>query len=196
MYLNNIDYFIIVLSLLSGLTFLLLWLEKLHKFYFWLIIWFLFFIVTNSHIRLLAASWDKTSFLYANHSFILSFLVVIIILLWILLLSTDYISFKVKNNIFVSFIFWLIVPFFFLSILSYTYANSFWIIWFLKDFFDYFKNSFIISYLRIRPIIAIYFLYFLILFRLFFWIFLSVIIYIVTELKKAIKTEKQEAKKE
>ncbi len=194
MLLTNIDYFIIVLSVLSGLIFIVFWVEKLHRFYFWFIIWFLFFILINLHIRLLASVWDKTSFLIVNHSFILSFISVFIPILWFVLLVTDYISFKVRNNLLISFIFWLIFPVFFISLFSYIYAHSYWEISFLKDFFVYFSTkSIIISHFRLNPIYAIYFLYFLILFRLFLWLFLSLIIYIINEIKYAIKKEKEDA---
>lgn len=197
MYLANSDYLIIVLSIFFWLTFLLLWLEKLHKFYFWLIMWFFFFVITNLHIKLLTteSSTDTTkniwssilsnsSFFLTNKSFILSALVIFIFVLWFMLLSSNFISFNVKNNKLTSMLFWALIPFFLISMLVYIWTNSVVTISFISDFFSFLNDSFFVSYLQEMPYLCLYFIYFLIFFRLFFRILVSFLIYMLKEIKK------------
>ncbi len=188
---TNIDYFIIVISLLSGLSFIFLWLEKLHKFYFWVIIWFLFFIVANLYIKALQSPEcfklvvHNSSFLLLNKSFILSFLTLFIPVFGIILTISDFITFKVYNNKLGSFSFWIAIPFFLLSIFAYIRVNSVVPIWFVNDLFWFLWNiSNIIIYLKDRTYLSLYILFFLVSFRIFFWIFVSFLVYIIAEIKK------------
>lgn len=195
--LTNIDYFIIVFSLFSWLLFIFLWLEKLHKFYFGIILGFILFIVMNLHLKLLIQpnivlnnvviqdSW----FLLNNKTFILSFLATLIPIFWFLILFSDFISFKVYENKLASFIFWIFFPFFIISIFSYIFINSATTIAFLKDFFTVFDTSNIINYFKDRSYLALYLLFFLIFFRLIFWILVSFIIYIFKQFYSSYKSE-------
>ncbi len=196
---TNIDYFIIVISLLSGLSFIFLWLEKLHKFYFGIIIGFLFFIVTNLYIKALQSPEcfklvvHNSSFLLLNKSFILSFLTLFIPIFWVVLAISDFITFKVYDNKLGAFIFWTAVPFFVLSIFAYIRVNSIVPILFVNDLFWFLWNiSNIIIYLKDRTYLSLYMLFFLVSFRIFFWIFISFFVYIINEVKKWIKKDKWE----
>lgn len=184
--LSNIDYFILVISLLSGLFFIFLWLEKLHRFYFGIIVWFILFIILNQHIKLIEIpntiikniivpdNW----FLVSNKSFILSFLTFFIPIFWFIFLLSEFISFKVSDNKLASFLFGLFFPFFFISILVYIFFNSVIEISFIKDFFIFSKDSVLINYFKDNSIYALYFLFFLIFFRIWFWIVVSFLLYI------------------
>ena len=194
---TNIDYFIIVLSLLSWLVFVFLWLEKLHKFYFWLIIWFLFFIVANLYIKALQSPEcfkmvvPDTSFLLLNKSFILSFLTLFIPIFWIMLTVSDFISFKVYDNKLWSFVFWIIAPIFLLTIFAYVKINSIVPIIFVNDImFSLWELSNIVVYIKDNSYLSLYILTFLVSFRIGFWIFISFIIYIINEVKKWVKKDK------
>lgn len=183
---SNIDYFIFVISLLSGLFFIFLWLEKLHRFYFGIIVWFILFIILNQHIKLIEMpsaiikniivpdNW----FLVSNKSFILSFLTFFIPIFWFIFLLSEFISFKVSDNKLASFLFGLFFPFFFISILVYIFFNSVIEISFIKDFFIFSKDSVLINYFKDNSIFALYFLFFLIFFRIWFWVIVSLLIYI------------------
>jgi len=197
MFLTNLDYFILAFSVFFWLIFFLLWLEKLHKFYFWLIMWFFFFIITNLHIKVLSTEssiqnwkniWSSIlsdwSFFLVNKSFILSFSTFFIFVLWIMLISSDIISFNVKNNKLTSLLFWLLLPFFIISILVYVYLNSFVPVSYVTDFFNFFSDSFFVSYLSDKPYLSLYFVYILIWFRLFFRVFVSFLIYLLNEIRK------------
>nr|MDD3719832.1 hypothetical protein [Candidatus Gracilibacteria bacterium] len=202
--LTNTDYFILVLSLLSGLFFIFLGLEKLHRFYFGIIIGFILFITMNLHIKLLILPnvvlkdiiIPDSGFLLENKKFILSFLTSFIPIFGIILLLTDFISFKVYDNKIASFIFGLLFPFFFLSILSYIHLNSAIDISFIKDFFVFSDSSFIISYFDERAYLALYLLFFLIFFRLIFWFIVSFIIYISKQFYSSYKTDSNDSHSE
>lgn len=197
---TNIDYFILVVSLLSWLFFILLWLEKLHRFYFGIIIWFILFITMNLHIKLLDIPntilkdiiIPDSSFLLENKKFILSFLVSFIPVFWVILLLSEFITFKVYDNKLASFIFWILFPFFFLSILSYIHINSSVDISFIKDFFTLRDSSIIISYFWDRAYLALYLLFFLIFFRLIFWFIVSFVVYISKQFYTSYKTDTHE----
>lgn len=195
---TNIDYFIIVLSLLSWLVFIFLWLEKLHKFYFWVIIGFLFFIVANLYIKALQSPEcfkmsvpPDSSFLLLNKSFILWFLSLFVPIFWISLTVSEFISFKVYDNKIWSFVFWSLVPYFLLSIFSYINANSIVLISYVSDIFDILSNISNISfYLEKNSYLSLYILVFLVSFRIIFWLFISFTVYIIWEIKKWTKKDK------
>lgn len=198
MSLTNIDYFIIVVSLLSGLVFIFLWLEKLHKFYFWVIIGFLFFIITNLYIKALQSPEcfkmiipaEDTSFLLLNKSFILSFLTLFIPVFWILLTISEFISFKVYDNKLWSFAFWTIVPFFLLTIFSYIKTNSIVSISYINDLLAMLSwISNIAVYIIEKSHLSLYILLFLVSFRIIFWILISFTIYIINEIKSSKKKD-------
>jgi hypothetical protein len=197
---TNIDYFIIVLSLLSGLIFIFLWLEKLHKFYFWVIVWFLFFIVANLYIKALQSPEcfkmsvpPDSSFLLLNKWFILWFLSLFVPIFWILLTVSEFISFKVYDNKFGAFIFWILVPYFVLSIFSYINTSSIVLITYINDIFDILSSISNISlHLEKNSYLSLYILVFLVSFRIIFWIFISFVVYIINEMKKWSKKDKWE----
>lgn len=196
MFFTNIDYFILVISLLSWLLFIFLGLEKLHKFYFWVIIWFLFFIVVNIYIRALQSPEcfkmivPDTSFLLVNKTFILSFLTLFIPIFWVAITISDFISFKVYDNKLGSFAFWIVVPFFLLSIFSYIKINAIVPITYVNDIFSILSwVSNIVVYLKDRSYLSLYILFFLVSFRIIFWIFISFVIYIINEIKSSKKKE-------
>ncbi len=196
---SNIDYFILVISLLSGLFFIFLWLEKLHKFYFGVIIGFILFMIVNLHIKLIEIpntvlkniiipeSW----FLISNKSFILSFLTFLIPVFWLILLSNNFLSFKVSDNKLASFLFGLFFPFFFISILVYISFNSAVEISYIKDFFDNFWNSTLVWYFSDNSYLALYFLFFIIFFRVIFWIFISFLTYLSKQFYSNYKSDVQ-----
>lgn len=196
MFFTNIDYFILVISLLSGLLFIFLGLEKLHKFYFWVIIGFLFFIVANIYIKALQSPEcfkmvvPDTSFLLLNKSFILSFLTLFIPIFWIVITISDFISFKVYDNKLWAFVFWIIVPYFILSIFSYIHINSIVPISYINDIFSILSSiSNIVIYIRDHSYLSLYILTFLVSFRIIFWIFISFVIYIINEIKSSRKKD-------
>ncbi|NDK07892.1 hypothetical protein EOM39_01440 [Candidatus Gracilibacteria bacterium] len=195
---TNIDYFIIVLSLLSGLVFIFLGLEKLHKFYFGVIIGFLFFIVANLYIKALQSPEcfkmsvpPDSSFLLLNKSFILGFLSLFIPIFGISLTVSEFISFKVYDNKIGSFVFGSLVPYFLLSIFSYINTNAIVLISYVSDIFDILSNISNISfYLEKNSYLSLYILVFLVSFRITFWLFISFTIYIINEVKKGTKKDK------
>lgn len=197
---SNIDYFILVISLLSWLFFIFLWLEKLHRFYFGVIIWFILFIIVNLHIKLLDIPTTvlkniiipESSFLLSNKSFILSFLTFLIPVFWFVLLLSDFISFKVSDNKLASFLFWLFFPFFFISILVYVFFNSAVSIGFIKDFFGTFSDSVLMNYFMDNSYLALYLLFFVIFFRLLFWVIISFLIYFSKQFYSSYKVDKKE----
>ncbi|MFA5916649.1 MAG: hypothetical protein WC850_00260 [Candidatus Gracilibacteria bacterium] len=196
MFFTNTDYFILILSLLSGLIFILLGLEKLHKFYFGIIIGFLFFIVANLYIKALQSPEcfklvvHNSSFLLLNKSFILSFLTLFIPVFGIILTLSDFITFKVYDNKLGAFIFGIAIPFFVLSIFAYIRVNSVVPISFVNDLFGFLGNiSNIIIYLKDRTYLSLYMMFFLVSFRIFFWIFISFLVYIIGEIKKGSKNK-------
>lgn len=196
---TNIDYLLIVISLLSGLGFIFLWLERLHKFYFWLIIWFLFFIVANIYIKALQSPEcfkmsvaPDSSFLLLNKWFILWFLSLFVPIFGILLASSEFISFKVYENKLWSFLFWILAPYFLLSIFSYINSNSIVLITYINDIFDILSvNSNIASHLENNDYLSLYILVFLVTFRITFWVFISFMVYIIWEIKKSTKKTKE-----
>lgn len=198
---TNIDYFIIVLSLLSGLTFIFLWIEKLHRFYFWIIVWFIFFVLTNLYIKML---WHPevfnivvpdSSFLILNKGFILSFLAAFIPVFWIILILSEFISFKVSDNKWASFLFWMLVPFFLLSIFIYISVNSIVVISFVDDLLSFLSDiSNIVVFLTEKSYLSLYLLVFLVSFRITFWIIISFLVYLSRELYKSIKSENKDKK--
>ncbi len=193
--LSKIDYFFIVFSLFTWWLFVLIWIEKLYKFYFWIILAFFLFIITNLHIKVLWSSniwtieFKDTSFLLKNKSFILSFLTTMIPFLWIFMYSTDFISFKVVNNRWFSFIIWWILPFFILSIFVYIWVNSVVPISFLVDLFKWFENTFFFDFFSVRSYFAIYFLFFVLFFRIGIFIFVWLWVYVFNKFYISLKED-------
>lgn len=166
------DFSILSTGIIFWILFLFLGTDKLYKFYMWLIIGFLLYLVFNLKISLLEY-WNPDdfssfeNFLISNKDFVLWSLTWLIPLLWFLFWVF---SNPLSNNKIFSFILWLLAPIFGLWILSYIANSSVIELWFLTDLMNFLSNSSILNLFKWNSGFIFYLLLFLLFWRFIFLI--------------------------
>ena len=184
------DYLIFFISIFLWTLFIFLWTDKVYRFYFWVIFWFLLFLAFNLEIKILelegnfrVSFWED--FLLQNKDFILSFFSSFIPIFWLLFIVFSKPS---KNSIVFSVLFWLFLPIFLLWIFNYILNNSALKLEFLEDILSSFENSFIFEMFDKSP-----YLIFLLLFFVIFWrTFFTLIFWIIWAFLACLKKKKEE----
>jgi len=173
------DILIVIIAVITAIIFNFLWTEKLYRFYFWIIMWFLLFLVFNLQIKLFEVSgwisWWWEDFLVNNKNFVLWFFSLMIPLFWILFtaLHSD-----LKSNRVFSLLFWFFLPLFVLWIFWYVLINSAVNLDFLKNIFSIFNSSIIFSFLQHSPKIIFWLILLIIFWKYIFKIIIAFLAYI------------------
>lgn len=177
----NQDIIILSLCLLSAVIFVFLGNNRLFKFLFWVILWFLLFFIANLEIKLLTlsnisvASNVFENFILKNKDFILSFLTCMIPIFWVFLAINESISIKVRWGVYVSILLWGILPIFLLGLFLYILTYSSLPLWFLSDILSIFSGSFIFDFLKNNLHFVIYFLLFIIFYKIILTFFFTLL---------------------
>lgn len=174
------DLLIIVVWLLSALVFVYIWSDRLYRFYFWLILWFLLFMVFNLQVKVIQLSggvpmsgWED--FLIKNKKMILSFFAWIIPVFWLLF---SLIKSEIKTNKAFSGLFWLLLPAFILGMLWYIMLNWSIDFEFLKNILWFFKDSKIFTMLQKLPMLLFWLLLIILFWKYIFAILLGLMWYL------------------
>jgi len=172
------DILIIIIAIFSAFIFNYLWTEKLYRFYFWIIMWFLLFLVFNLQIKLFELgwwiNWWWSNFLVNNKDFVLGFFSLMIPIFWLLFTTMNS---DLKSNKVFSLLFWFFLPLFILWIFAYVLLNSAVSLDFLKNIFWFFKNSSIFNSLQDSPKIIFWLLLIIIFWRYIFIIIIALLWY-------------------
>ena len=195
------DIILIFVWLLSGVLFSYLWTDRLYRFYFGLIMWFLLFLVFNLQIKLVGLGWwiDLSwwqNFLVANKQTILWFFTFMIPIFWFLFAFIDS---EVKSNKVFSLLFWFLLPLFLLWVLWYVLTHSSVELSFLKDLLSNFKTSKIFDILQKAPKLIFGLLLIIIFWKYIFAIILSFLWYLarlITSEINDLRGEEQKVEKE
>lgn len=147
------DYMIIFVSLWVGVLFVILGANILYKFYLWIIIGFLLFLVFNSQIDVLENLYIRElspfqNFLVENKGFILWLNIVFIPLLGLLSAMNQSISFHGKNNILVLLTLGMFLPFALTAILSYIWESLYVPLRFIEDILSFFQGGFFYEFFK------------------------------------------------
>ena len=194
------DILIIFIWLATAWIFSYLGTEKLYRFYFGIIMWFLLFLVFNLQIKLFEVSggisgwWEE--FLVSNKKNILSFFSLMIPVFWGLFAFLDW---DLKSNKLFSLLFWFFLPLFVLWIFGYILLNSWIELDFLKNIFWYFESSYIFNLLQKTPKVIFWLLLIIIFWKYIFALILAFLSYISKLLVKEIKElrwEREDRQKE
>ena len=189
------DILIVIIAVFSALIFNFLWTEKLYRFYFWIIMWFLLFLVFNLQIKLFELSWWISwwweNFLVNNKNVVLWFFSLMIPIFWILFtaLHSD-----LKSNRIFSLLFWFFLPLFILWLFWYILLNSAVNLEFLKSIFWFFKNSTIFNFLQHSPKIIFWLILIIIFWKYIFRIIIAFLAYLAKLILEEIKDLNWEAK--
>jgi len=182
------DILLILIAIISSGIFYFLWTEKLYRFYFGIIMWFLLFLVFNLQIKLFELGWWVTgwwsNFLVNNKDFILWFFSLLIPIFWWLFAFMDS---DLKSNKVFSLLFWFFLPLFLLWIFAYILLNSAVNLDFLKSIFWIFKDSSIFNFLQDSPKIIFWLLLIIIFWRYIFIIIIALLWYFAKLILSEIK---------
>jgi len=195
-----LDILIIVIAILSSAIFYFLWTEKLYRFYFGIIMWFLLFLVFNFQIKLFEISgWTKwwwEEFLVWNKDFVLGFFSLMIPIFWWLF---AFLHSDLKSNRVFNILFWFLLPLFLLWIFWYITLNSAVKLDFLANIFWLFNKSYIFSFLQHSPKIIFWLILLIIFWKYIFKIIIAFLYYLaknlleeINELRWEKKTQKEE----
>ncbi len=191
------DILIVIIWIISSLLFYFFGTEKLYRFYFWIIMWFLLFLVFNLQIKLFELwgwiSWWWENFLVTNKNFVLGFFSMMIPIFWILFTSMHS---DLKSNKLFSLLFWFFLPLFILWIFWYILLNSAVSLDFLKNIFSIFNTSSIFNFLQNSPKIIFWLLLIIIFWKYIFRIILTFLKYLALLILDEIKDLNWEKKKE
>lgn len=193
------DILLIIIAIFSALIFNFLGTEKLYKFYFGIIMWFLLFLVFNLQVQLFELwgwiNWWWKEFLVWNKNFVLWFFSLMIPVFWLLF---SFINSDIKSNKLFSLLFWFFLPLFILWIFAYILLNSAVSLDFLNSIFNWFNNSLIFNFLQKTPVLIFGLLLLILFWRYLFAIIISFILYIskllIAEIKDLNWDNKQELK--
>ena len=173
------DILIILIAIISAVIFNFLGTEKLYRFYFWIIMWFLLFLVFNLQIKLFEVSgwisWWWENFLVNNKDFVLWFFSLMIPIFWWLF---TFLHSDLKSNRLFSLLFWFFLPLFVLWIFWYILINSAVNMEFLKNIFSIFSNSYIFDILQKTPKLIFWLLIIIIFWKFIFRIIIAFLAYI------------------
>lgn len=200
------DFLIIAIWIVTAWLFVYFWTDRLYRFYFGLIIWFLLFSVFNLQIKLVELQWKSfltswwENFLVVNKEVVLWFFAIMVPVFGFLFM---FINSEVKRNKLFSWLFWFLLPAFLLGIFAYIMINSAIELSFLKDMLAYFKDSYIFDILKKAPKLIFGLLLIIIFWKYIFAIIISLLAYfsklIISEIndlrweeKAAEETEKKE----
>ena len=200
------DFIIIWVCIVSAWLFSFLWTDRLYRFYFWLIMWFLLFLVFNLQIKVVQLSWWLNlswweNFLIANKSNLLGFFSFMIPVFWFLFAFIDS---EVKSNKVFSLLFGFLLPTFLLWILWYALTHSAVDLWMLESILSTFKESKIFDMLQKAPKLIFGLLLIIIFWKYIFAIIISFLSYLarlitseINDLKwvEEVKEEKEEVKR-
>jgi hypothetical protein len=183
------DILLIIVWVFSAVIFTYLGTERLYRFYFGIIMWFLIFLVFNLQVKLFEVSgwlnWSWEELLVSNKEMILWFFSVMIPIFWALFTFLDW---DLKSNKLFSLLFWFFLPLFILWIFWYVLINSSIEINFLKNFFLFFDTSYIFNILQKAPKLIFWLIIIII-----FWKFIfSIIIIFLAYISKLLIAEIQE----
>ena len=194
------DILIIIIAVVSAVIFNFLWTEKLYRFYFGIIMWFLLFLVFNLQVKLFEVSWWISGwweeFLVSNKKNILWFFSLMIPIFWWLF---TFLHSDLKSNRIFSLLFWFFLPLFLLWVFWYVLLHSAVKLDFLKNIFWIFKNSFIFSFLQHSPKIIFWLILLIIFWKYLFKIIIAFLFYVSKLLVKEIKElrwEREDRQKE
>jgi len=181
------DILIIVIWFCSSIIFFYLWTEKLYRFYFGIIMWFLLFLVFNLQVKLFEISgwinWWWEEFIVWNKEFVLGLFSAMIPVFWLLFAFLDW---DLKSNKLFSLLFWFFLPLFLLWLFWYVLLNSAIDLNFLNSIFSFFKNSYIFDLLQKAPKIIFGLLIIIIFWKFLFKIIIAFLYYISKLLIKEI----------
>jgi len=173
------DILIIIIAVITAVIFNFLGTEKLYRFYFWIIMWFLLFLVFNLQIKLFEISgwisWWWENFLVNNKDFVLWFFSLMIPIFWWLF---TFLHSDLKSNRLFSLLFWFFLPLFVLWIFWYILINSAVNMEFLKNIFSIFSNSYIFDILQKTPKLIFWLLIIIIFWKFIFRIIIAFLAYI------------------
>jgi hypothetical protein len=182
------DILLIIIAIFSALIFNFLGTEKLYRFYFGIIMWFLLFLVFNLQVQLFEISWEIDNgwknFLVWNKDFVLWFFSLMIPIFWALF---AFINSDIKSNKLFSLLFWFFLPLFLVWIFGYILMNSAVSLDFLKSIFWFFNNSSIFNFLQKTPVLIFWLLLLIIFWRYLFAIIIAFILYVSKLLVAEIK---------
>lgn len=196
------DVIVIVVGLLFAWIFSYLWTEKLYRFYFGIILWFLLFLVFNLQIKLASGAldidvlsgWDR--FLLAYKETLLGFWAIMIPIFWFLFAFIDS---ELKSNKLFSILFGFFLPLFILGIFGYILLHSSVELGILKEILWVFGDSKIFETLQKAPKLIFGLLLIIIFWKYIFAMILSFLGYIskliAAEIKE-LRWEKQKEQKE
>lgn len=166
--LNELDYVFFIIAFISAWSFAIISNDKIYKIYFWIIIGFLLFQISNLEIKnlLLIPKWEGLDtyedFLIENKDFVLSFFTCMIPFFWLSFILSNSFSVKIKSNLAENLIFWFIFPFFFFWIFIFILQKSAVELVFLKDILWFFSSSYTYKLLSKNiHFISIFLLFFL-----------------------------------
>ena len=181
------DILIWIIAILSAWIFSYLGTEKLYRFYFGIIMWFLLFLVFNLQVKLFEVSgwinWWWEDFLVWNKNVVLGFFSIMIPIFWGLFAFLDW---DLKSNKLFSLLFWFFLPLFLLGLFWYILLNSAIDLIFLNSIFSFFKNSYIFDLLQKAPKIIFGLLIIIIFWKFLFKIIIAFLYYISKILIKEI----------
>ncbi len=169
-----LDSIIILLSIFTGILFLLFSISRIFTIYLWLIFWFLIFLILNtqvSYISLLPV--DKLSFyqqFILKDYKILYFLSFIFIFIFPFIFS--FFTCKCNKSKYISIILWFSLPFILLWFFVFINENIFIKLDFLKKIWNYFLNSKFYDFFYFHQDYIFYLLLLIIFFKLFYYIWL------------------------
>jgi hypothetical protein len=173
------DILIVIIAIVSSGIFYFLWTEKLYRFYFGIIMWFLLFLVFNLQVKLFEVSgwisWWWEEFLVWNKNFVLWFFSIMIPVFWFLFAFLDW---DLKSNKLFSLLFGFFLPLFLLWLFWYILLNSAINLDFLNNVFWFFNNSYIFDLLQKAPKIIFGLLIIIIFWKIIFRIIISFLAYI------------------
>ncbi len=192
------DIILIFAWLISGVVFSYLWTDRLYRFYFGLIMWFLLFLVFNLQIKLVQLGWwmdvsGWQNLLVSNKEWILWFFTFMIPMFWFLFAFIDS---EVKSNKVFSLLFWFLLPLFLLWVLWYVMTHSSVELSFLKDILWNFKASKIFDILQKAPKLIFGLLLIIIFWKYIFAIILSFLWYLARLITSEINDLRGEEQKE
>lgn len=130
--LPNQDYVILAISLIFGLYFLYLWIEKVYRIYLWLVIWLATFFIINliiDNLNSVNHNYYLYNFFKNNKDVIWIRSIILIPFFTLILPFNSLINFRINKNKFInyliSFLFWFLFLIFYLSIFASISWNKF-----------------------------------------------------------------------
>jgi len=192
------DYTIIFVALGVGVLFVILGANVLYKFYLWIIVAFLVFLVINCQIYILENIPPKEisafqDFLLTNKDFILWLSLLSIPLLGILSAVNKNIF---KKNILWILSFWIFLPFFLVGLLSYISENISVPLSFIESMIWFFDGSYFFELFRENLSWVILSLLFLIFYKAIFLLLYAFLAWIYEVLRVEFFWEREEKEEE